>query len=182
MPVSQLVALRNLKRGVTVLTPDRSDPRNFLEFQATGDSGGGDVQYVSEELAASPTVVKAIMHGILALEQDTMSPEVAEAFRQQLRVAQEQRDRSEKDVAAMIDRPDTRDLLGLDCIGPSERAGQRCGSLTAVVEKKAEEQPPLCDRHQGLAHEYVPTEDFDGDKKRTRWVRTVMGARERQAQ
>ncbi len=187
MPVSQLVALRNLKAGVTVLTPDRSDPRNYLEFQAKGDPGGGDVQYVSEELAANPACVKAILHGVLTLEDNIMSPDVANAFQQQMRVAKIQREQSEAAVASTIDRPTNRDIIAATCIGPGERANQLCGASVAVRDTVNQDTAPLCARHEHLATAYVRVEDntqseYTETSKKVgyRWLRTHVEPRERE--
>lgn len=182
MPVGQLVALRNKKNGVTVLTPDRSDPRNYLEFQAAGDPSGGDVQYVSEELAASSAAVKAILHGVLELEEDTMSPAVAQAFQQQMQVAKRQREQAEAQIAATIERTENTDIVGESCVGPGERADKPCGASVPMREKALRDTPPLCVRHQPLAGEYVPTVDWDGDKQVTKWFRSGMAERERAVQ
>ncbi len=180
MPVGQLVALRNKKNGVTVLTPDRSDPRNYLEFQAAGDPGGGDVQYVSEESAASPACVKAILHDVLELETDTMSPAVAQAFQQQMRVAKQQREQAEAQVALTIERTENTDIVGQDCVGPGDRPGKSCGASVPVREAALKDAAPLCPRHSALTAEYVPTVDYNGDKQTTRWIRSRMTERERE--
>ena len=183
MPVSQLVALRNLKAGVTVLTPDRTDPRNYLEFQAKGDPGGGDVQYVSEELAASPACVKAILHGVLELESDVMSPDVANAFQQQMHAAKRQREQAEAAVADTIDRPTNRDIIAATCVGPGERADKLCGASVAVRDVVNQDSAPLCARHSHLAAAYIRVEDntqteYTETSKKTgyRWLRTHVEA------
>lgn len=186
MPVSQPLALRNLKDTVTVLTPNFSDSKVYLEFQAAGDPSGGDVQYISEELAASPACVKAIMHGILALEDDAMSPDVAQAFQAQMRVAKQQRERAEAQVAQTIDRPENRDIVGETCVGPGDREGALCGASVPRQEKAMADLAPLCARHGHLAAQYTRVEDNsyspDGEKRKTgyKWFRTRIEARERE--
>lgn len=186
MPVSQPLALRNLKDTVTVLTPNFSDSKTYLEFQAAGDPSGGDVQYISEELAASPACVKAIMHGILALEDDAMSPDVAQAFRQQMEVAKRQREAAERQVAQSIDRPENRDLVGESCVGPGDRQGVLCAASVALRDKAMQDTAPLCARHIHLASEYTRVEDNsyspDGEDRRKgyKWFRTRIDARERE--
>jgi hypothetical protein len=185
MPVAQLVALRNLKNGVTVLTPDRNDPGNYLEFQAAGDPSGGDIQYVSEEMAATPACVKAIMHGILELERDMMSPDVAMAFQRQMDVAKLQRERAEAGITQTIDRPENRDIIGETCVGPGERAGAACGAAVAMRDKSNVDTAPLCSRHNDLAAHYIRVEDNsynpDGtSQKGYRWLRTHIERRERE--
>lgn len=185
MPVGQLVALRNKKDGVTVLTPVFSDPRTYLEFQAAGDPSGGDVQYVSEELVNTPACVKAIQHGVLELESDTMSEEIRNAFEQQMRVARQQRQQAEAAVAASIDRPENRDLVGETCVGPGERPGVQCGVSVPRRERSVQDTAPLCTRHADLVTQYVRVEDnsyhADGSsQKGYRWLRTHIENRERE--
>lgn len=185
MPVSQLVALRNLKPGVTVITPQFNDPKVYLEFQAAGDPSGGDIQYISEELAATPSCVKAIMHGVLALEENTMSPEVAQAFQQQMDVATSRRKQAEAQIQQSIDRPQNRDLVGQTCVGPGERAGSTCGAVVAMQDRAHQDTAPLCARHFDLATQYVRVEDdsYDPDSGRPRgckWLRTHIESRQRE--
>jgi len=180
MPVAQLVALRNLKRGVVVLTPDPRDPKTYLEFQAAGDPGGGDVHYISEEAMTLPAVVKGILHGTFAMEEDTLSEIVAQSFQAQMVVAQRQREQAEQQIAASITRTDNKDLLGTPCVGPSIQPGKACGESVAIREQELKETPPLCPRHVSMAGEYIPTDDFDGEKHITRWTRATLGARERE--
>lgn len=179
MPVAPLVAVRNLKDGLTVLTPDASNPKSYMEWQAKGDPSGGDYQYVSEEVIATPAFAKAIQHGVLAVDADEMSPDVAAAFAKQMQVAQDRKDRASREVAAALDRTENRDLVTQDCVGPGDIKGKPCGAAVMVRERNAGETVPLCPRHQSLATEYVPTEDFDGDKHTIKWVRVEMGSRER---
>lgn len=185
MPVSQLVALRNLKDGVTVLTPNFADPRNYLEFQAAGDPGGGDLQYVSEELTTAPAVVKAIQHGVLALESDALSPDVADAFQRQMQLAQRQRERAEAEIADAIDRPENRDIVGENCVGPGEKPGVQCGTSVPQREKAMADIAPLCAKHRHLAMEYTRVEDNsynpDGtSKKGYKWFRTRIEETQRE--
>jgi len=184
MPVGQLVALRNLRDGVVVLTPNFSDPRNYLEFQAAGDPGGGDVQYVSEELTIAPAVVKALQHQVLALESDTMSESVRSAFEQQMKAAREQRERAQAHIAETIDRPENRDIIGETCVGPGERPDAPCGASIAIRDRAQMDTAPLCARHVHLSMEYTRVEDnsYNADgtsKKGYKWFRTRITPRER---
>jgi len=180
MPVGQLVALRNKTRGVLVLTPDPSDPKAYLEFQAYEDPGGADYQYVSEQVAAnSPPIVKAILHQILEMPEDTLSPDVQASFRQQMEVAQAQKARAAEAVLKSIERTEHRDLVGTPCVGPGTTSGTFCGQSVPVREGESRESAPLCPQHKGLAQEFVPFDDFDGEKHNVRWVRARLGERER---
>lgn len=184
MPVSQLVALRNLKNTVTVLTPVFNEP-TCLEFQPAGDPSGGDIQYASEELVNTPACVKAIQHGVLAVESDTMSEEVRHAFEQQMRVARQQRERAEAQISHTIDRPENRDLIGESCVGPGSRPGTPCGDSVSRHERAVQDTAPLCTRHAHLASEYVQVErntyEADGkSSKKYEWLRAKIDNREQE--
>jgi hypothetical protein len=181
MPVASLVAVRNLKDGLTVLTPDASNPKSYMEWQAKGDPSGGDYQYVSEDVVATPAFAKAIQHGVLAVDPDEMSPEVAQAFTRQMEVAKDRQARAAQEIAKSLDRTDNRDIITISCVGPGDVKGSPCGAPVAVREMTASERVPLCTRHQSLAPEYIPTEEFDGTNHKITWVRVEMGSRERGA-
>lgn len=179
MPVAPLVAVRNLKDGLTVLTPDASNPKSYMEWQAQGDPSGGDYQYVSEDVVATPAFAKAIQHGVLAVDPDEMSPEVARAFSRQMEVAKDRQTRAAEEIAKTLDRSDNRDMITLTCVGPGEIKGHQCDAQVAVKEMNAGERVPLCPRHQSLAPQYVPTEEFDGEKHKIKWVRVEVDSPER---
>lgn len=177
--MGQLVALRNMKNGVTVLTPVPSDPKSFLEFQAHGDPAGGDVQYISAEAAATPATAAAIVSGVFELEDDTNS-EITEAFERQIRIARQQQERAARAVAATIDRPENHDLVGVACVGPGTVPGRACGDHLPIREVNLSEQPPLCARHAHLSGQFVPVMDRKDDEEVTRWLPTVITERERE--
>lgn len=178
MPVGQLVALRNLQKGVTVFSLNASNSRDFLQLEAAGDPSGGDVQYISEENATQPAVVKAILHGVVALEEDTLSDGVAGAFQQQMEAARKRQEAARQAVEQSIHRTVNVDIVGFACVGPSTTPGTPCGAKVPMKEETLKERPPLCPQHQGLAPQYVPTEDWDGQKQVTKWMRSMMSPRE----
>jgi hypothetical protein len=49
----------------------------------------------------------------------------------------------------------------------------------AISEKLLKDVPPLCPRHKGFAHQYVPEVDTTGEQAKTKWVRVTLGNRER---
>lgn len=182
MPVGQLVALRNEKDTVTVLSPDPKNTANYLEFQAKGDAMGLDVQYVSEEMAASPACVRAVMHGVLSLDEEGISnPEMAQLFQNQMRVAREQRERAEAAAREAILRPADRDMIGIPCVGPGTQPGVNCGDMVPMAEKLLATTAPLCSRHKDQPSEYIPVVEYEGEKEKTRWVRRVITAREKES-
>lgn len=179
MPVAPLVAVRNLQDGLTVLTPDASNPKSYMEWQAKGDPSGGDYQYVSEDVVATPAFAKAIQHGVLAVDTDEMSPDVAAAFDRQMQVAKQRQQQAADAIADSLDRTSQVDMISLTCVGPGDIREKLCGDPVTVRENNAGDVVPLCPRHRSLAPQYVPTEDFDGDKHTIKWVRVEIGHRER---
>lgn len=178
MPVGQLVALRNLQKGVTVFSLNASNSRDFIQLEAAGDPNGGDIQYISEENATQPAVVKAILHGVVALEEDTLSEGVASAFQQQMEAARKRKEAAQQAIEQSIQRTTNHDIVGFDCVGPSKTPGTPCGIKVPMKEETLRERPPLCPQHITLASQFVPTEDWTGEKQVTKWVRSMMGVRE----
>lgn len=179
MPVGQLIALRNLQRGVVVFTLNAANTRDFIQLEAAGDPSGGDVQYISEENATQPAIVRAILHGIIALEEDTLSEGVATAFQQQMEAARKRTEAAKLAIEQTIERNTTLDIVGFDCIAPNGASGAPCGIKVPMKEETLKERPALCPQHQSLAPQYVPTEDWNGEKQVTKWVRITTGPREK---
>lgn len=180
MPVGQLAALRNLKNGIVVFSVDPSNSRNYIQLEAAGDPSGGDVQYVSQEALVQPAVVKAIVHGVVKLEENTLSDEISQRFQAQVDAARAREEQARKAVEMSIQRTTNSDLIGFPCIAPSGNG--TCGQHVPMKEELLAERPPLCAKDAHLAGQFVPTEDWDGQKKVIKWVRSTLGAREVMAQ
>lgn len=179
MPV-QLATLRNMTPNVVVLTPDPSDSKTYLTFEAAGDPTGGDYQYVTEDVAAtSPVIVKAILHEILE-NVSPFSEDAKQSFEAQLEVARMQRRKASQAIQDSLQRGDERDMLGVTCIGPGTAPGTPCGAHVAMRVETVRTIPPLCARHTPLVREYVPTDHFDGEKHTTQWIRSTLGERKRE--
>lgn len=180
MPV--LTALRNKTPNVVVLTPDPSDPKSYLTFEAAGDPGGGDCQYIPESTAVnSPPIVKAILHEILETV-DQFSPEAQQSFQQQMAVAKQQRERASQAVQDSLLRENERDMIGVHCIGPGATSASKCDVPIPMKAEAIRSTPPLCARHRELAPQYIPTDHFDAEKSehKTEWVRAQLGERKRE--
>lgn len=184
MQFGTLVALRNEKPGVTVLTPDPTDPQNYIRFEAKGDPSGNDVQYVNQAVATTPACAKAILSNVISVDAASLSDDVAKAFSERMQVATLQREQAERAAASVIDRPENRDIVGFTCVGPGTRAGVPCGDGVSMRELNSNESAPLCARHIDLSLQYIKVEDpyYEDDKRkvRTRWVRTQIERRERE--
>lgn len=185
MPVGQLLALRNMKKGVTVLTPDPREPKNYLEFQAAGDPAGGDTHYVSEETAILPAVAKGIQNGIFELEEDALNGPAATAFQRQKEAARRAQEQAERAIQDTIVRTENRDIGAHDCIGPSTKGGKVCGTQVPMSDEAIKDSPPLCPMHKNLEREFIPNQVFNPDKPDepvTHWHRATLGPVERQEQ
>ncbi len=183
MQFDTLVALRNEKSGVVVLTPDNPGAQGFLRFEAKDDPSGGDIQYVDQSVASSPACARAIMSNVLSVDEATLSSEAAKSFGERMQAAESQRQRVEDAAAAVIDRPETRDIIGMACVGPGTRHGATCGESVNLRELGSNDVAPLCTRHASLSIEYIKTEDayYEGDTRKVKvvWVRSQMDQRVR---
>lgn len=179
MPVSGTVYARNLQNGVTVMS---SDPRStqFVQWEAHGDPSGGDIQPVSEELAATPAFLKAVRQGVLSLDVHDGNA-LDEVLNRQADAWSTRQVAANEDIRATIETTENKDLVTLKCIGPSSRGSQNCGEDVTVRELAKYDAPPLCHRHAGLASEFVPTlvdRDAKGNEV-VEWARTGMDERVR---
>jgi hypothetical protein len=169
-------AVRNLEAGPAVF----SDPtRNIaLEWAGADDEDGNDIQQVPDELAQNVNFLRALQKGIFVVEEADEA--LREALDKQTASWKRRTDEAKAATAATIDPEARNDLISMECIGPSQRAGVNCGTAVLVREKMIGEKPPLCERHKKLAGEYVMTQTdkiVDG-KAETKWSRAGMGARE----
>jgi len=169
-------AVRNLEAGRAVF----SDPTHniALEWSGAGDIDGNDIQQVPDELAQNVNFLRAVQKGIFAVEEADEA--IRAALDKQTTSWRRKSDEAKEASAAVIDPEARNDLVQMECVGPSQRAGVNCGTAVLVREKVIGEKPPLCERHKKLVNEYVMTQTdkiVDG-KAETKWVRAVQGARE----
>lgn len=184
MQFGSLVALRNERDGIVVITPDDSNAKAYITFQAKGDPAGGDIQYVPQNTATLPACAKAILSGVLSLDTNSLNSEAAQLFEEHMRIAEMQRKQAEAAAVASIDRAENRDMIGVTCVGPGSRPGVFCGIHLSQRELNNGEVAPLCTMHESLSAQYIRVEDivFEGDQRkvRNRWVRAQVENRERQ--
>ncbi len=177
MPVGTIVA-RNLMDGVTVLASDVKGTHS-VEWAAYKDPTGDDIQFIPEEVMNSVAFKKALARGVVELLDEESDPEVVAALAKQVESFKRRQDGAKEEAVASIDRPTTRDSVSSFCVGPDNRGTGLCGEAVAISEKLLKDTPPLCTRHTNLANQYVPEVDTTGEDAKTRWVRVIVGARER---
>jgi hypothetical protein len=166
------VLVRNQMKGMTVLSTDPSG-KDEVRWDALGDLHGGDVQIVTEHMAHSPNFMRAVSRGILKIEDNT-DPELLAALDQQGAYWRDQQDKVEEEALASIDTESQDAILPVKCIGPD------CQADLTMRQSAMEKNPPLCDGHQHLAPQFVPTEgDRVNGRLQTVWTRIPMGARQR---
>lgn len=178
--MSTAVLVRNLRSNPTTITPDPSSP-DYIVFAAAGDPEGGDIQLVNAAAAGTAVFQRAVARNILAVEgQDLPVDDVVIAhLRRQNELAEARAAKAAEAVADSIVKEADNDLIGTACIGPDGRGIGLCGDLVSVPSKHKGTVPPLCERHRGLAGQFVSTEVAEGDKTVTKWSRPVLTAREK---
>lgn len=172
MPLPLMV--RNTEKGPTVLSDLRT--KEYVEWAGAGDPMGGDVQAVPEEFGSNVNFMRAVQRGILVIENEEDNPEIAEAIKRQNAAWAARRDQAQKQAAASIDQQANEDLITVECcLNP-------CSNVVSVKEKQKDNVPPLCSTHEGLAHEFVPVDNVEGETRVRSWNRVTLGARERASQ
>jgi hypothetical protein len=185
MQVEGTVYARNTMNGVTVMS---SDPRStqFVQWEAKGDPGGGDVQPIPAELMRTPAFVAAVRKGILTVVDpdahtslDDRGVSLDEILNKQREVWDSRQAAANEDIRATIETTTNNDMVTLPCVGPSTRGSQNCGEDVVVRELSKYDAPPLCQRHIGLKSEFVPSaKDVDGKGNEVvEWTRSVMDPR-----
>lgn len=183
MQVGGTVMARNLMGGPTVLS---TDPRSTHEviWEGRGDPGGGDVQYIPEEMLKVPAFARALHRGVIELVNPEDNPEAVRALQRQVDMFRSQQERVRDDAMASIEIETNRDLITLACIGPSSKGQGTCGEAVPVPEKTKFDKPPLCHRHADLAVQFVPisTGQDEGAHREVTWVHGRIDPREQGTQ
>ena len=80
MPVTMV---RNTLPGLFVLS---SDPKgtHYVEWAASKDPDGNDVQPAPEEIINTPQFLRAVQRGILVVEEDGNDPDIVDALKRQV--------------------------------------------------------------------------------------------------
>lgn len=172
MPVAPaLVPVHNRKPGPTVFTHPIT--HDVVQWEGNGDPTGNDVQQVPEDYVGLPAFQNCLNKGvfeILSEEQGASARAISD------QASAERMAREDADAQHMIKRESTRDMLMLDCLGPSDRGTGVCGTPVSLYASQRNDKAPLCDRHESLRAEFVPMEGVDigpDGKTQTTWVRAT---------
>lgn len=176
MPV---VMVRNNQAGPTVLS---SDPKgtHYVEWQGKDDAAGGDYQPVPEQVQETVAYQKAVRRGILTEVDEEGNDVVSAAMDRQQKAWDKRQNQTQETGEGAIDRQANKDMISVPCVGPSREPGKRCAEPVTVRDKAKDEAPPLCNLHIDLAPQYVPAQEFVGDRSVTVWTKVTMGPRETQ--
>lgn len=177
MPVGSIVA-RNRMDSITVLASDIKGTHS-VEWAASGDPSGDDIQYIPEPVLESVAFKRALARGVVELLEDESDPDVVDALAKQVEAFKRRQAGAKEDVQATIDRPTSRDHVSTWCVGPDNRGTGTCGEAVAISEKLLKDLPPLCTRHKNLVNQYVPEVDTSGAEAQTKWIRVSVGLHER---
>lgn len=138
-----------------------------IVWAAEGDPMSEDIQRVPDDLAKDIAFLRSLDQGLLSVVDGDDPDVLASLQRSSTAYAQRQADNAAK-AEAMLDRKQDRDMIGTPCIGPDQRGNpESCGATVlqrASQINGADPQPPLCDRHKGLAPQfYLTTEGSKGE-------------------
>jgi len=179
MPVETVALVRNTLKGPLVLS---SDPKgtHMVEWAGAGDPMGDDVQPVPPEILNTVPFYRQIQRGILVVEDLEGNEELKAVLDRQNSAWKARTTAADESAAAAIDEQANNDLVSVPCVGPADAGTGRCGADVAVRDSKKDEAPPLCNRHEGLADQYVAEElgVVDG-KTQKGWARVTIGEREK---
>jgi len=177
MPV---LMYRNNQEGPTVLS---SDPKGTesIEWQGKGDPNGDDIQPVSELIQGLPVFQKHLRRGLFTIVDETSAEYLASQELQQAHWEQRM-SQPGQDAAAAIDHQANNDVIVLACVGPTSRQGEtKCGADVPVKDLDKDKAAPLCNMHEDLRSQYVPSQDVQDGKNITNWMRVMIAPRERLA-
>lgn len=177
------VVLSNQEDSLVVF----SDPtlKIQLHWEAKGDPSGDDIRTVPDDLFEKSIAINDVIRkGILKVE--AASPELQERLDLQVQAYHDNRAAREAAATGSLERQTrAREQVGVACIGPGTRAGGECGEPVAMRVSELRERPPLCNRHKGLAHQYVVTvlepDPKEAKTERVKWSFVPMDPPHRQA-
>jgi len=170
--------VRNMAEGPTVF----SDPTTnvAIEWERRGHPDGEDLQQVSDTLVENVNFLKCVQRGILKVEE---APEaLREAIEKQTAAYERRSTMAAQNAQGTIDQAAHNDIVTTPGIGPNNRGTGECGGPGPVREKTKDEHPPLCERHQQHANQFVleETDKIVDGKAQKHWLRVGMDARDRQ--
>jgi hypothetical protein len=181
MQLTTQVAARNTKKQVVVLSSDAKGSE-YVEWQPSGDPAGGDIQIVPESIANSVPFIRLLQRGIIEKMDASLEEVFDQAVLRQREAFEKRSSGAAQQALASIDDVAQNDVISMPCVGPDSRGQGRCGADVPVREQTKNDHPPLCQQHQALASQYVPSEEQEGTSSVRKWVRVTMGTPERQQQ
>ena len=179
VPTGAPLLCRNTIDGPLILSLDPKGS-DFIEWQAAGDSNGGDVQIVPESFHKNVAFLRIVQRGIIIIENAEDNPSVALALGKQNAAWANRNSVQQAEAEASISRESNNDLIEMQCVGPNPRGQGACENTIPVREMQKNDKPPLCNTHEDLAPQYVPYDETVNGKIVKKWSRVQMTQRERQ--
>lgn len=143
---------------------------------------GDDIQRVPDAIADDVDFLNSLDRGTLSIVSSD-SAEIAERIQQSASVISQRRAAAEARVAEAVDARSGRDMLGVQCLGPSLNGLGQCDQQVIVPAKQRDEEPPLCGRHKSLLNQFalheVGSRGDESNLLRKEWVRAEMTPRAR---
>lgn len=172
--------IRNLRRNSLVLpVPGAAS----ITLMPNGDPSHGDVTMVSEEVLESVEFRDALRRGLVTqIEAEDTDQALSDMDEARAASREGQQRAAQESLNETLVPSQDNDIIGTSCIGPGARPTLKCGVPVQLTAAQRKEQPPLCDKHRRLAHEYVPSEtstsgdpEIGGGERVTVWSRVSVG-------
>lgn len=148
--------VRNHQPGPAVFADDSTGHKPVV-WQGAGDMNNQDVRAVPEALLESVYFQDALEKGIFSIvESKQESTRIREAHRASWQAAEERRATAGQEA---LDASPDEDLVMLSCLGPAGRGTNKlCGQELTVKSAQRDKVPPLCNKHQYLKSQFIPTD------------------------
>jgi hypothetical protein len=159
------ILVRNNKSGPTVFA-EGTDNGAEVVWGGANDPTGSDVQPVPERFLANNDFLRALSRETFTIE--SANPDLIEQLAAHLnspalkaQAAAFKQSQAAQSVASVevIEDKAQNEIATAPCIGPSARGTGTCGTLVPFKESDKGNKPALCNSHESLASQYVPTED-----------------------
>lgn len=152
MPV---ILVQNAEPNPTIFTKGE----HRIVWQRNGDEFGDDIQRVPASFMEDPDFLRSLDIGTLTLLDGT-DEDVKQTLAESGALFQARRKAAADRATEALTRTQNSDIIGLTCIGPAAqgRSGV-CGAQVILRAARVWDVPPLCSRHQGLAHMYFLYEE-----------------------
>lgn len=142
-----MMLVRNKHGNPTVFCDEVSGMKQ--KWGPAGDPLGDDLQQIPTAMLSNIDFVRALNRGVFEIVN--ADADTAALLEMQARSWQDRQAAAAAAVQASFDPNANNDLIQVACLVGG------CADLVLVKEKQKDAKPPLCDRHQGLASQFVPT-------------------------